>query len=200
MGYILSPPPSVSKLYWQCRVYAKPRHFHFHHLSNTRPDPHSTRPRELATDSRGAGSEGPFDQYVTRQTSKPVIMGRTIISPGTDGDRAARVRLTTGQARTCVLGMTFRPGPSPLGGPRPSSTKDGGERGPHPEKILARTRGKGTTPGFEGQAGSYIVAQKRTVGAVTSRQSLRAVTPGQSLRGSHFGTVASLQSPDSSRL
>ena len=34
----LPPPPSFSKLYWQCRV-AKPRHFHFHHLSNTRPDP-----------------------------------------------------------------------------------------------------------------------------------------------------------------
>ena len=91
------PPPSFSKLYWQCRVYAKPRHFHFHHLSNTRPDPHSTRPRELATDSRGAGSGGPFDQYVTRQTSKPVIvskMGRTIIStaqggPGAPYDRAS---------------------------------------------------------------------------------------------------------------
>ena len=73
----LPPPPSFSKLYWQCRV-AKPRHFHFHHLSNTRPDPHSTRPRELATDSRGAGPEGPFDQYVTRQTSKPVHCARTV--------------------------------------------------------------------------------------------------------------------------
>ena len=112
------------------------------------PDPHTTRPRELATDSRGAGPEGPFDQYVTRQTSKSVIvskMGRTIISTST-GDRAARVRLTTGQARTRVLGMTFRPGPSPLGGPRPNSTKDGGERGQHPEKTLARTRGREPRP------------------------------------------------------
>ena len=92
------------------------------------------------------------------------------------------MRLTTGQARTRVLGMTFRPGPSPLGGPRPNSTKDGGERGQPPEKILARTRGKGTTPGFEGQAGSYIMAQKRTVGGSHSG----AVTPGQSLRGSRF--------------
>ena len=113
-------------------------------------------------------------------------MRRTIISPGTDGDRAARVRLTTGQARTRVLGMTFRPGPSPLGGPRPSSTKDGGERGQHLEKTLARTRGKGTTPGFEGQAGSYIMAQKGTVKAVTSGSHF-----GQSLRGSHFGAVTS---------
>ena len=113
-------------------------------------------------------------------------MGRTIISTGTSGDTAARVRLTTGQARTRALGMTFRPGPSPLGGPRPNSTKDGGERGQHPEKTLARTRGKGTTPGFEGQAGSYIMAQKETVGAVTS---------GQSLRGSHFILVASLRRP-----
>ena len=96
-------------------------------------------------------------------------MGRTIISTDASGDRAARVRLTTGQARTRVPGMTFRPGPSHLGGPRPSSTKDGGERGQHPEKTLARTRAKGTTPGFEGQAGSYIMAQKGTVG------------------GSHFG-------------
>ena len=87
--------------------------------------------------------------------------------------------------------MTFRPGPSPLGGPRPNSTKDGGERGQPPEKILARTRGKGTTPGFEGQAGSYIMAQKRTVGGSHSG----AVTPGQSLRGSHFGAVTSGQSP-----
>ena len=120
------------------------------------------------------------------------------------------MRLTTGQARTRVLGMTFRPGPSPLGGPRPNSTKDGGERGQPPEKILARTRGKGTTPGFEGQAGSYIMAQKRTVGgshsgAVTPGQSLRgshsgAVTPGQSLRGSHSGAVTSGQSLHSSRL
>ena len=94
------------------------------------------------------------------------------------------MRLTTGQARTRVLGMTFRPGPSPLGGPRPrNSKKDGGERGQHLEKTLARTRGKGTTPGFEGQAGSYIMARKGTVGAVTSRQSLR---------GSHFGAVAPL--------
>ena len=92
------------------------------------------------------------------------------------------MRLTTGQARTRVLGMTFRPGPSPLGGPRPrNSKKDGGERGPHLEKTLARTRGKGTTPGFEGQAGSYIMAQKGTVGAATS--------------GSHFGAVTSGQSP-----
>ena len=98
MATFSPPPPSFSQLYWQCRVYAKPRHFHFHHLSNTRPDPHSTRPRELATVSRGAGSEGPFDQYVTRQTSKPVIMGRTIIStddgrrqggPGAPYDRAS---------------------------------------------------------------------------------------------------------------
>ena len=75
--------------------------------------------------------------------------------------------------------MTFRPGPSPLGGPRPrNSKKDGGERGQHLEKTLARTRGKGTTPGFEGQAGSYIMAQKGTV--------------GESLHGSHFGTVAPL--------
>ena len=50
-------------------------------------------------------------------------------------------------------------------------------------RRLARTRGKGTTPGFEGQAGSYIMAQKGTVGAVTT---------GQSPRGSHFGTVAPL--------
>ena len=96
------------------------------------------------------------------------------------------MRLTTGQARTRVLGMTFRPGPSPLGGPRPrNSTKDGGERGQHLEKTSARTRGKGTTPGFEGQAGSYIMAQKGTVGGSHSG----AVT---SLRGSHFGTVAPL--------
>ena len=112
------------------------------------------------------------------------------------------MRLTTGQARTRVLGMTFRPGPSPLGGPRPNSTKDCGERGQHPEKTLARsrrkgttpgfegqrgqhpektlarTRGKGTTPGFEGQAGSYIMAQKRT-------------------GGSHFGAVTSPWSPHS---
>ena len=90
-------------------------------------------------------------------------------------DRTSRMR---------VLGMTFRPGPSPLGGPRPRNyTKDGVERRQHPEKTSARTRRKGTTPGFEGQAGSYIMAQKGTVGAVTSRQSLQ---------GSHFTPVASL--------
>ena len=91
------------------------------------------------------------------------------------------MRLTTGQARTRVLGMTFRPGPSPLGGPRPrNSKKDGGERGPHLEKTLARTRGKGTTPGFEGQAGSYIMAQKGTVGADTSPRSPHSVAHCQS--------------------
>ena len=139
-------------------------------------DPRTTRPRELATDSRGAGPGGSLDN-----TSPARLQSRRSSikweEPLSARHRAARVRLTTGQARTRVLGMTFRPGPSPLGGPRPNSTKDGGERGQPPEKILARTRGKGTTPGFEGQAGSYIMAQKRTVG------------------GSHFGAVTSGQSP-----
>ena len=94
-------------------------------------------------------------------------------------------------SRTRVLGMTFRPGPSPLGGPHPrNSTKDGGERGQNPEKTSARTRGKGTTPGFEGQAGSYIMAQKGTVEAVTSGSHF-----GQSLHGGHFTPVASLSRP-----
>ena len=176
------PPPSFSKLYWQCRVCAKPRHFHFHHLSNTRPDPHSTRPRELATDSRGAGSGGPFDQYVTRQTSKPVIvskMGRTIISTAQGG----RVRLTTGQARTRVLGMTFRPGPSPLGGPRPrNSKKDGGERGQHLEKT-------GTNQGEGNHA--RVRRPSRQLYNGTEGDS-RAVTSG-----SHFTAVTSPRSPHS---
>ena len=175
-------PPSFSKLYWQCRVYAKPRHFHFHHLSNTRPDPHSTRPRELATDSRGAGPEGPFDQYVTRQTSKPVIMGRTIIrtddgrrqgGPGTPYDRASPDACTRHdlQARTLSSRRTT---PEKFEERRRRKGTASGEE-------FGTNQGKGTTPGFEGQAGSYIMAQKGTVEAVTSRQSLRDSRPTASL-------------------
>ena len=47
-------------------------------------------------------------------------------------------------------------------------------------RRLARTRGKGTTPGFEGQAGSYIMAQKGTVGADTSPRSPHSVAHCQS--------------------
>ena len=73
--------------------------------------------------------------------------------------------------------MTFRPGPSPLGGPRPgNSKKDGGERGQHLEKT-------GTNQG----EGNHARVRR------PSRQ-LYNGTEGDS-RGSHFGAVTSGQSP-----
>ena len=58
------------------------------------------------------------------------------------------MRLTTGQARTRVLGMTFRPGPSPLGGPRPrNSKKDGGEKGTASGEDWREPGGREPRPG-----------------------------------------------------
>ena len=93
------------------------------------------------------------------------------------------MRLTTGQARTRVLGMTFRPGPSPLGGPRPrNSKKDGGERGQHLEKT-------GTNQG-EGNHARIRRPSKQLYNGTEGDS--RGSHFGQSLRGSHFGTVAPL--------
>ena len=118
------------------------------------------------------------------------------------------MRLTTGQARTRVLSMTFRPGPSPLGGPRPNSTKDGGERGQHLEKT-GTNQGEGNharvrRPSRQLYNGTEGDSRGSHSGAVTSRQSLHgshfwAVTSRQSLRGSHFTAVTSGQSLRGSR-
>ena len=111
-------------------------------------------------------------------------MGRTIIStaqggPGAPYDRASPDACTRHdlQARTLSSRRTT-----------PKFDERRWRKGTASGEDFGTNQGKGTTPGFEGQAGSYIMAQKRTVGGSHSG----AVTPGQSLRGSHFGTVAPL--------
>ena len=127
-------------------------------------------------------------------------MRRTIIStaqggPGAPYDRASPDACTRHdlQARTLSSRRTT-----------PKFDERRWRKGTASGEDFGTNQGKGTTPGFEGQAGSYIMAQKRTVGgshsgAVTPGQSLRgshsgAVTPGQSLRGSHSGAVTPGQS------
>ena len=92
------------------------------------------------------------------------------------------MRLTTGQARTRVLGMTFRPGPSPLGGP-------------HPRNSTKRRWRKGTASGeeFGTNQGEGNHARVRR----PSRQLYNG--PEGDSRGSHFTAVTSGQSLRDSR-
>ena len=97
------------------------------------------------------------------------------------------MHLTTGQARTRVLGMTFRPGPSPLGGPRPrNSKKDGGERGTASGEDFGTNQGEGNharvrRPSRQLYNGTEEDSRGSHFGAVTSGQSLRDSRPTASL-------------------
>ena len=165
VAWLHSPPPPPS--FSNCIGNAGYTPSHATSIFTTYPTPerHTTRPRELATDSRGAGPEGPFDQYVTRQTSKPVIvskMGRTIIStdastaqggPGAPYDRASPDACTRHDLQARSQDPLLSEDHA-----REVRRKTVAKRGQHPEKTLARTRGKGTTSGIRRPSRPSIMA------------------------------------------